>query len=74
LSRSLDGQPTSQDQTPLGDVAAAAAANGAGATTTRNQLLAAADAVARRYPTYYGTAWAALGRVLLTTHLLSGCD
>ena len=58
---------------PLPLVAAAAAAAAAGDRSDRDRLLAEADGVARRYPTYYGSAWAALGRALLTTSLLGGC-
>lgn len=71
LSRSLTGHPASSDQAPLSDVAAAAAAAGAGDATERDRLLAAADRLERRFPTYYGLAWVALGRVLLTTDLLT---
>lgn len=71
LSRALNGAPASSDQAPLSDVAAAAAAAGAGDAADRDRLLAAADKLERRYPTYYGLAWAALGRVLLTTDLLT---
>jgi endoglucanase len=36
-------------------------------------LLARADGLAQKSPTYYGVAWAALGRLMLTTHALGGC-
>jgi len=41
----------------------------------REQLLRRAEAMGAANPTYYGTAWVALGRALLTTDLLSSaCD
>jgi len=54
-------------------VGAAAAAQAAGRTARRDSLFAQAIAENRQTPTYYGTAWIALGRTLLTTHLLGGC-
>jgi len=73
LTRALSGRPAASSQAPLSDVAAAAAANGAGHAAETNRLLHDADTVAHRYPTYYGSAWVALGRVILTTDLLPGC-
>jgi endoglucanase len=57
----------------LGFVAAAAAADAAGDIHARDTLLARADAAERSSPTYYGAAWTALGRVMLTTSLLGSC-
>jgi endo-1,4-beta-D-glucanase Y len=57
--------------TPL--IAAAAAAQAAGSTARRDRLFDRAVNENRTTPTYYGTAWIALGRTLLTTHLLGGC-
>jgi endo-1,4-beta-D-glucanase Y len=57
--------------TPI--VAAAAAAQAAGDTARRDSLLAQAAAENAANPTYYGSAWVALGRTLLTTNLLGGC-
>jgi endoglucanase len=74
LARSLDGRPTSPDVAPLSAVAAAAAAYGAGNADTGNSLLSRAARIEAEYPTYYGAAWVALGRVLLTTHLLTTCS
>jgi endoglucanase len=54
-------------------VAAAAAASAAGRSPERDSLLARADAQNAAHPTYYGAAWAALGRGLLTTGSLGGC-
>ncbi len=51
-------------------VAAAAAANAAGDGSATPSLLGQADAA---HPTYYGDAWAALGRVMLTSSALGTC-
>ena len=55
-------------------VAAAGAADAAGQTAARDGLLDEADALNRRFPTYYGAAWVALGRIMLTTRLLDSCS
>lgn len=68
LRRALDGSPAGTGTSPLASVAAAATAQAAGDTDARNQLLHAASATSARYPTYYGSAWAALGPLLLTTN------
>jgi endoglucanase len=73
LARSLSGQPVDGDVSPLSLVASAAAAGSAGRSATERNLLATADTAARRYPTYYGDAWTALARVLLTTSRIPGC-
>jgi endoglucanase len=57
--------------TPL--VAAAAAAQAAGETGRRDQLLTEATGTQDAHRTYYGAAWLALGRTLLTTSALGGC-
>jgi hypothetical protein len=55
-------------------VAAAGAAHAAGLTAARDGLLDAAEALDQRSPTYYGAAWVALGRMMLTTKLLGPCS
>ena len=55
-------------------VAAAGAADAAGQPAARDGLLAAAEALDRRSPTYYGAAWVALGRMMLNTKLLDPCS
>jgi endoglucanase len=57
----------------MGLVAAAGAAEAAGQSDAVRRLLDAADAVDRRSPTYYGAAWAALGRIMLTSNALDAC-
>jgi endoglucanase len=54
-------------------VAAAAAAQAAGLQQRRDQLLAEAARVEDAHRTYYGAAWLALGRTLLTTSALGSC-
>jgi len=53
-------------------VAAAAGASAAGHADVWDQRLAEAEELQWSQPTYYGSAWVALGRALLTTDLLSG--
>jgi endoglucanase len=73
LALSTDGQVVNGTPAPLPLVASAAAAGAADRPGERDRLL---DEAARRdaaHPTYYGAAWVALGRALLTTDLLGGC-
>ena len=58
---------------PLADVAASAVATAGGDPRTARLLLDHAEHLDRQAPTYYGAAWLALGRVLLTTTLLTDC-
>jgi endoglucanase len=69
----LDGAPAAEGEHPLGLAAAAASAQAAGDGDAAHDLLDRADHANRRGPTYYGAAWAALGRVMLTTDLLGDC-
>jgi endoglucanase len=73
LSRNLDGSPRQGDLAALSAVAAAAAASSAGDMAARTSLLTRATEIDAKYPTYYGAAWVALGRVLLTTDWLGHC-
>jgi hypothetical protein len=54
-------------------VAAAGAAQAAGKTADAARLLDAAEKLDKQTPTYYGAAWVALGRVMLTSDLLDAC-
>jgi len=72
LERHLDGSPAGGTHTPLALVAAAGAARAAGDRHEVSRLLDAAAAQDARAPTYYGSAWVALGRLLLTTRRLAG--
>ena len=73
IALSPSGQVQDGAEAPLPLVAAAAAAGAAGDAHARDRLLDRAQGLNDRHPTYYGAAWVALGRVLLTTHLLGGC-
>ncbi|TML97918.1 MAG: glycoside hydrolase [Actinobacteria bacterium] len=73
VERGLDGAPAGSSQHPVALVAAAAAAAAAGDTAAMRRLLDAAQALDRRHPTYYGAAWVALGRLMLTTDRLRPC-
>ena len=66
----LSGRPTGDTLHPIALVAAAAAADAAGQARARSRLLDAAEALDRRSPTYYGAAWVALGRIMLTSSAL----
>jgi endoglucanase len=74
FTRSLSGTPAGPGTSPLSLVAAAADAEVAGDSGIAATLLRGADRAARQTPTYYGEAWDALGRLLLTTNLLPGCS
>jgi endoglucanase len=70
--RSLDGTPKAPDNAAA-LAGAAGAAWAAGNRRGAGQLLDQADAADRQHPTYYGAAWAALGRIMLQTHALGAC-
>jgi endoglucanase len=67
------GRPTGTTLHPVVLVSAAGAADAAEHPGARDGLLDAAEALDRRSPSYYGGAWVALGRIMLTTHLLTSC-
>jgi endoglucanase len=70
----LGGSPTSVASTsPVGLVGAAGAAQAAGEGPTAGVLLARADRANRADPTYYGSAWVALGSLMLQSSALGGC-
>jgi endo-1,4-beta-D-glucanase Y len=71
--RNLDGSAASDWQHPVAVVAAAATERAAGDADAAATRLDAATALQRRYPTYYGAAWVALGRIMLSTSLLGAC-
>ena len=71
--RNLDGSAASNWQHPVGLVAAAAAEQSAGNPDGAVERLDAAAQLEQRSPTYYGAAWVALGRIMLTTSLLGEC-
>ena len=74
VEHDLTGKPTGNTLHPVALVAAAGAADAAGQTAARDGLLDAAEALDQRAPTYYGAAWVALGRIMLTTNALDSCS
>lgn len=71
----LGGSPAPHaTSNPVGLVAAAGAAEAAGHRRTADRLLARAQRHDVRHPTYYGTAWLALGRLMLQSTRLGGCS
>ena len=58
----------------LSAVAASAAGYAAGEGAAGERLLERAQALEREFPTYYGAAWVALGRLLLTTERFQLCS
>jgi endoglucanase len=71
--RNLDGSAAGDWQHPVAVVASAATEQAAGDSDAAAQRLDAATALQQRYPTYYGAAWVALGRIMLSTSLLGAC-
>jgi endoglucanase len=70
VEHDLFGRPIGNILHPVVLVAAAGAADAAGDAAARDGLLDEAEALDQRTPTYYGAAWVALGRLMLTTKLL----
>jgi endo-1,4-beta-D-glucanase Y len=69
----LDNGESSGGPHPVASAGAAAAAAAAGDDAARDRQLAQADRLENDHSTYYGAAWAALGRIMLTTDLLGRC-
>ena len=74
VNHHLSGSPIGDVLNPVVLVAAAGAADAAGQLSARDGLLDEAQALDARFPTYYGAAWVALGRIMLTTKLLDACS
>jgi endoglucanase len=70
VEHNLDGSAAGASRHPVTLVAAAGAATASSRVRRAQQLLAAAEALDREQPSYYGAAWVALGRLLLTTRRL----
>lgn len=70
---SLDGRPRVDHGHAVTTVAAAAASLAAGDREDAARLLTIADRQDDEHPTYYGSAWVALGRLWLSTGRLGGC-
>lgn len=73
ISYSRAGGSMDGTSNALGLVGAAAGAFAAGEGERARDLLDRAEAMSEANPTYYGDAWVALGRALLTTSLLARC-
>jgi endoglucanase len=71
--RDLGGQPLAPGDHAVFAVAAAAATAAAGDRERAAGLLDRAAQADAAHPSYYGAAWIALGRVMLTTRWLQGC-
>ncbi len=73
INYNLHGQPIGHLVHPVALVGAAGAADAAGQLAARDGLLDAAEALDSHgnASTYYGAAWVALGRIMLTTRLLT---
>jgi endo-1,4-beta-D-glucanase Y len=69
----LGGHAQGNGSHPVAYVAAAGAAIGAGAHAAGLSLLDRAESAQAMAPSYYGAAWVALGRIMLTTDWLGGC-
>jgi cellulose synthase (UDP-forming) len=70
---SLEGRPLGSIRHAASYVAAAAAAKASGDDEAATGLLDQAEAANSSNPTYYGAAWVALGRVMLTSSALGSC-
>jgi endoglucanase len=71
--RNLDGSAASDWQHPVAIVGAAATEQAAGDGDAAATRLDEATALQQRFPTYFGAAWVALGRIMLATTLLGEC-
>jgi endoglucanase len=73
-SSAKTGAPRTDQLHPASLIAAVAAARAANQPIAAHQLLTQAEQLNQRNPTYYGSAWLALGRILLTTNALGACQ
>jgi len=73
VEHTLSGRPAGTTHHPIVLVAAAGAATAAGSPHAAARLLDAAADLDRRQPSYYGSAWVALGRLMLQTGSLDSC-
>lgn len=74
MASDLHGRPLEATPHPVKALAAAAAARAAGDKGAGEELLSRAELLDGESPTYYGAAWLALGRLLLTSSLGAGCS
>ncbi len=73
VEHDLSGKATGTTQHPVALVAAAGAAQAAGDSASAAKLLDAAEKLDKQAPTYYGSAWVALGRIFLQSDALKVC-
>lgn len=71
--RNLDGSAARDWQHPVALVSAAATDHAAGDPEAAARRLDQAAGLQQRFPTYFGAAWVALGRIMLDTSLLGEC-
>jgi endoglucanase len=69
----LGGSPVAPGESVVAAAGQAAAVAAAGDAGRAVEELVDADHLAQSVPSYYGAAWAALGRLLLTDDVLGGC-
>lgn len=69
----LGGTPLSDTESVVAAVGQAAAVAAAGDAAGGAAALVDADRLQQRAPTYFGGAWSALGRLMLTERVLGGC-
>lgn len=69
----LGGSPLAEGESVVAATGHAAAVAAAGDTGRAAEELVDADYLAQTAPSYYGSAWAALGRLMLTDDVLGGC-
>jgi endoglucanase len=69
----LGGSPMAPGESVVAAAAQAAAVAAAGDRDRAAAELVDADHLAQSVPSYYGAAWAALGRLVLTDDVLGGC-
>lgn len=73
VASDLRGRAMGPSQHAAKAVAAASSAHAAGDRRAADALMARAEELDRQSPTYYGAAWVALGRLLLTSSLGEDC-
>ena len=71
--RDLDGAPLLNEESVVAAAAKAAALAAAGQTARAASQLLSADHLQQVKPTYYGAAWNALARLMLSEETLGGC-
>jgi endoglucanase len=69
----LGGTPLAAGESVVAAAVQAASVAASGNAARTADELVDADHLQQQSPTYYGTAWAALGRFMLTDDVLGGC-